>query len=125
MALWFVRSKRKKQTNRHVGKIGYASSKTLGLPKGHYVYIRSCNNGKCSVNTLTSLERHNRKIKQDKIRHIKQGNIYAIPSSDTNLRLFSGIDKRVIKNVDINDIVDKDKHYIRSRHKHYINRFMK
>ena len=48
---------KKKKVNRHVGKIGWCYASVLGLPMGHYVYIRKVKNGKCDVNTFTSLEK--------------------------------------------------------------------
>lgn len=121
----FNNHKRKKKINKNVGKIGYCDGSTLGLPIGHYVYIRSIKNGKADVNTFTSLETYSHKYKKDKLNYVKNGNIYPIPITDTNLKLFSGVDNRIIKNVDVSLIKNKNSYYIKSRHKHYINRYVK
>lgn len=117
--------KRKKKINKHIGKIGWCNARTLGLPKGHFVYIRKVKNGKADVNTFTSLERNNGTIKVDKINHVKNGDIYAVSKQDCNLPLFSGVDKRVIKNVPLKDIKNKNIYHIKGRHKKIINYYIK
>ncbi len=117
--------KTKHKVNRNVGKIGWCSAETLGLDVWHYVYIRKVKNGKCEVNTLSSIEDSRGRIEIPKVRYIEKGILYPIPSKDTNAPRFSGIDKRVIKNIDIRDIKQKGSIKIKGRHKHYINKYMK
>lgn len=115
---------RRKQ-NKYVGKIGWCDSNVLGLRSGHYVYIRKVKDGKCEVNTFSSIEDRNGRIEFPKVRYIQNGNLYPIPKNDTTLPRFSGIDKRVIKNISIQDIKHKGNNKIKGRHKHYIHKYMK
>jgi len=111
--------------SKHVGKIGWCDSNVLGLSSGHYVYIRSVKNGKCDVNTFTSLEKNNGHFKNDKINYVRDGKIYAIPKTDLTLPKFSGVDCRVIKNINVSDIKYKGCQRLKNRHKHYILKYMK
>lgn len=67
--------KKSKKQNRHVEKIGCCDASTLGLSRGHYVFIPNVKNGRCDVNTLTSFERNNSSYKLDKIDQMRTGNI--------------------------------------------------
>lgn len=118
-------ARRKTKTSKHIGKIGWCDSNVLGLSRGHYVYIRKVKNGKCDVNTFSSIEDRNGRIKIPKVNYIKEGKLYPIPKKDTTLPRFSGIDKRVIRNISIHDIKHKGSKTIKGRHKHYINKYMK
>ena len=111
--------------SKHIGKIGWCDSDVLGLSRGHYVYIRKVRNGKCEVNTFTSIEDDDEFLDFRKVKKIKTGEIYPIPKSDLTLRKFSGIDHRVIKNISIHDIKNKGRFRIKNRHKHYIYKYMK
>ena len=115
----------KRKRNRHIGKIGWCDKDTLGLSKGHYVFIRRVNKNLCDVNTLTSLETHSGRLKLDKINQIKKGNVYPIPFKDINLTLFSGVDSRVIKNVPLSNIKELDNYKLKRRHHHYIQKYVK
>lgn len=108
-------------------KIGYCDNKYLNIdkPKGHYVYIRKINNnGTCDVNTFTSLEK-NGKLRNNKVEHIKRGNIYPIPKNDCNFSLWTGCTNNSIKNVKIDKIQDIGKKKIKRRHLFYIGKYMK
>ena len=124
--MWFCKKRRKgKKQSRHVGKIGWCDGRTLGLPVGHFVFIRKVKNGKCEVNTFTSLERNNGSFKLDKIDHVKKGNIYPLSKRDVNLPKFSGVDSRVIKNISIHDIKYKGRYRVKKRHHDYIKMHVK
>lgn len=110
---------------KYKGKIGWADGNILNTRSGHYVFIRSCKNSKCKVNTFTSIENYYAQISSTKIKKVKEGKIYAIPKTDLNLKRFSGIDKRVISNVDIKDIKIKKKVKLKRRHNFYIYKYMK
>lgn len=114
-----------KKQSKHVGKIGWCDASTLGLSRGHYVYIRSVKNGKAEVNTFTSLERNNHSFKTKKLSGVRNGNIYPISKRDCNLPLFSGLDNRVIKNISICDIKNKNVYHIKRRHHKYIYTYVK
>jgi signal peptidase I len=111
--------------SRHTGKIGWCNSNALKLRKGHFVLIRRVKGLRCDVNTFSAIEDHSKNIEIPKVKLIKRGALYPIPTSDINLPRFSGLDKRVIKNVKLSDIKQKDKYRIKNRHIHYINRYMK
>ena len=49
----------KKRINPLIGKIGWCDASSLGLSKGHYVFIRRVYGNKCSVNTFTSIKNPN------------------------------------------------------------------
>jgi predicted ThiF/HesA family dinucleotide-utilizing enzyme len=107
-------------------KIGYVDNKYLGInkPKGHYVYIRKVNkNGTCDVNTFTSLE-DNGKFKEERVNHIKKGNIYPIPKNDANFIKWTGVRNNPIKNVKIRNIKSIGSKTIKTRHLFYIGKFM-
>ena len=111
--------------SKHIGKIGWCDKDVLGLPKGHYVFIRRVKNDKCDVNTFTSLERNNGRFKLDKINYIRNGSIYPIPKNDVTLSKFSGVDKRIIKDIPISKIQDKGCYTLKRRHHHYIQKYVK
>ena len=121
----FYMSNKKRKRSKHIGKIGWCDKQTLGLSKGHYVFIRRVNNGKCDVNTFTSLVRDNGNLKIDKINHVKFGNIYPIPLKDISLTKFSGVDRRVIRNIPLNKIEDIDRYKLNRRHHNYIQKYVK
>lgn len=122
---FFKKHRKGKKKNKHIGKIGWCDGSVLGLSKGHYVYIRNVKNGKCEVNTFTSLERNNGNFKIDKINQVRKGNIFAVSKRDLNLPKFSGLDSRVIKNISIHDIKDKGRYRIKARYRDYIKQFVK
>lgn len=109
-------------------KIGYIENKKIpklkNIPGGHYVYIRDVYSTKCTENTITSLEYHNGKFKNERIKNIKKGNIYPIPKKDSNFQLWSGVSFNPIKNVKIKDIKDIGKKKIKKRHRFFINKFL-
>lgn len=118
-------NKRHKDT----GKIGWCDGKTLGLSRGHFVYIRKIrkvgNTYKCDVNTFTSLQNINGVYKVNKMSDIKDGNLYPIPIKDLSLPRFSAIHSNVIKNIDLKNINYVGVNKLKSRHKYYINKYMK
>lgn len=116
---------KKTRISRHIGKIGWCSKETLGLLKGHYVFIRRVKNGKCDVNTFTSLETNNGLYKLDKIDYVKNGNIYPIPKKDITLSKYSGVDSRVIKNIPLVQIQNIGLNKLKRRHHHYIQKYVK
>lgn len=118
-------ARKKNKQSKHIGKIGWCNGNTLGLARGHYVYIRKVKNGKCDVNTFSSIEDKNGRIEIPKVNYIKDGQLYPIPKKDVTLPRFSGIDKRVIRNISIHDIKYKGSKTIKNRHKHYIDKYMK
>lgn len=116
---------KKKRTNKNVGKVGWCDAKTLGLDKGHYVFIRRVQGNKCDVNTFSSIENANGTIEYGKVRKIKTGDLYPIPIKDDTLPRFSGIDNRVIKRIPLTKIKEIGKHRLKRRHHHYIQKYMK
>lgn len=92
---------KKKPKNSCIGKVGWCAGEVLGLPIGHYVFIRRVRGNLCDVNTFSSIENKNGKFEIAKVRMIKEGIIYPIPKSDDTLKRFSGIDRRVINNIPI------------------------
>lgn len=108
-----------------IGKIGWCSGATLGLPIGHYVFIRRVHGNLCDVNTISSIETINQRFEIGKIHMVKNGIIYPIPTKDTTLSRFSGIDRRVIRNIPISDIQCIGHQNIKGRHHHYIQKYMK
>lgn len=115
----------KKKRNKNVGKVGWCDGETLGLAVGHYVFIRRVNGKTCDVNTFSSIEDKNGKIKIKKVRKIQNGELYAIPKKDDTLPRFSGIDKRVIKGIPLSKVKDIGKHRLKRRHHHYVQKYMK
>ncbi len=115
----------KKKRNKNVGKVGWCDGETLGLEVGHYVFIRRVKGKKCDVNTFSSIEDKNGKIKIKKVRKIQNGELYAIPKKDDTLPRFGGIDSRVIKNVPLSKVKDIGKHRLKRRHHHYVQKYMK
>lgn len=116
---------KKKRTNKNVGKVGWCDAKTLGLDIGHYVFIRRVKGNKCDVNTFSSIEDKNGKIKIGKVRKIQNGELYPIPKKDDTLPRFGGIDNRVIKGIPLTKIKGIGKHRLKRRHHHYIQKYMK
>lgn len=112
-------------------KIGYVDNRYLGIdkPSGHYVYIRKVNNdGTCDVNVFTSLEHKDKETNKfvftdNKLKHLKYGNTYSIPKTDTNLPKWSGI-KKEVKTIKTEHIKDVGKYYIKKRHWFIIGKFM-
>lgn len=119
------RKKRRRKRHKDTFKVGWASGKTLGLAKGHYVFIRKVRGNKCDVNTFTSITSKDNNIVIPKVKMIQKGIVYPIPKNDTKLKRFSGIHKRVIKNVPLNSIRRKNKSMLKGRHYHYILKYMK
>ena len=112
------------------GKIAYCDNKNLKglehLPGGHYVYIRDVDkNGKCNVNVVTSLESAHNQYNNNKLKHVRKGNVYPIPVYDSNFSKWSGITKTPITNVDINSLKSIGVKDIKRRHKFYIGKFCK
>ena len=108
-----------------VGKVGWCDGKTLGLSKGHYVFIRRVYGKKCSVNTFSSIKKKNGKFDYPKLNYIENGTIYPIPTQDLTLPRFSGVQKNVIKNVPISSVQDIGKHSLKRRHHNYIQKYVK
>ena len=115
----------KRKVNSLIGKIGWCSGETLGLSKGHYVFIRRVYGDKCSVNTFTSIKQKNGKYKPSKMNMIESGSLYPIPKRDITLRRFSGIHKKTIKNVPLSDVEGIGNQRLKRRHHHYIQKYMK
>ncbi len=112
--------------SRLIGKIGWCSGPTLGLDTGHFVFIRRVkNNGKCDVNTLTSIKSRRGGYEIGKIRMIENGALYPIPKKDDSLPRFGGIDKRIIHDIPLSKIEQIGRHSIKRRHHHYIQKYMK
>ena len=116
------------------GKIGYCDNHNLRLkdkqgryiPGGHYVYIREDNkNGTCNVNVVTSLEELSGRYSLNKLKQVRNGNIYVIPKNDANFSRWSGISHNAINNIATTTIQDIGKKKIRHRHKFFVNKFMK
>lgn len=116
-----------------VGKVGYCDNKVLnirnktgGFSGGHYVYIRTCRNGKCDVNIITSLE-DKRGIYQDiKIDKVKRGYLYPIPKSDGNFSQWSAVNlDGNIKGVKLSDIQNIGKKGFKKRHRFFVGKFTK
>ena len=111
---------------KNVGKVGWCDAKTLGLSRGHFVYIRSIKHDKCDINTFSSIEDKSGKIELPKVDYIKKGLLYAVPTADLTLPRFSGVDKRVIKNIPLGKIKHIGGRYsIKKRHKWYIKKYLK
>ena len=112
------------------GQIAYCENKDLKglehLKGGHYVYIRNVDdNGKCSVNVITSLETSPFNYNQEKLKHVRKGNTYAIPFYDSNFSKWSGVTKTPIDNVDLNALKNVGIKKIKRKHKFYIGKFCK
>ena len=118
-------SKNGKRVNPLVGKVGWCDGSTLGLSKGHYVFVRRVYGDKCSVNTFTSIEKQNGKYDISKIKKIEEGVVYPIPRKDLSFSRFSGIHKHVVKNVPVKNIKIRHGHKLKRRHHHYIQKYMK
>ena len=118
-------SSNRKKVNSLVGKIGWCDGPTLGLSKGHYVFVRRVYGKNCSVNTFTSIARTNGTYDIRKIKMVEDGCIYPIPGKDTSLRRFGGVHKNVIKNVPISSIQNVGSNSVKRRHHHYIQKYMK
>lgn len=116
---------KKRKTNKLVGKIGWCSANTLGLDKGHYVFIRSVYGNKCSVNTFTSIKQKDGLYDLGKIKKIERGSLYPIPKKDSTLHRFSGIHKNVITNVPLDEVENIGRFFLKRRHHHYIQRHMR
>ena len=122
----------KRRKRKLKNKIGFVNNKHLRIyykKGGHYVFIRKVNkNGTCDVNVLTSLEHRNKQTKKleftdNKIRHLKLGNSYAIPKTDTNLPKWSGV-KKEVKVVDTKHIKNVNRYYIKKRHWFFIGKYL-
>lgn len=112
--------------HKYEGKIGWCDEKILGLPRGHYVFIREVKeNGKCDVNTLTSISDKNGRYEFGKVRMIEKGTIYPIPKKDDSLKRFGGVDKRVIKDIPLSKIKYIGKNYVDKKHHYYIKKYLK
>ena len=74
--------RRKRKTHPLIGKIGWCDGRTLGLSKGHYVFVRRVYGKKCSVNTFTSLKTKGGKYKTNKFRDVESGIYYGNLSWD-------------------------------------------
>lgn len=108
-----------------VGKLGWCDAQTLGLPEGHYVFIRSVNGDKCDVNTLTSIRDKKTKLfAVRKMEKVEDGIIYPIPLKDCSLPLFGGVHKNAIKNIPISKIQDINKNTLHKKHHYYIKRYL-
>ncbi len=112
-------------TSNLVGKIGWCSAETLGLDRGHFVFIRKAKNGKCDVNTLTSLETSPYRFQLGKINLVRDGLIYPIPKADDNFTKFGGVDKRVIKNIPLSQVELNPNKHIDQKHHSVIKKLMK
>ena len=112
--------------HKYEGKIGWCDKKILGLSRSHYVFIRKVKeNGKCDVNTLTSLETKNGHFEAGKFPMLRDGTIYPIPKKDDSLKRFGGVDKRVIKNIPLSKIDGIGRNYIAKKHHYYIKKYLK
>ena len=115
--------------NKYLGKIGYCTNKTLGIGNcsdddGHYVYIRKYANGKCYVNTITSLTRADGKFDFDRLNKVRNGYLYPIPQNHANFKRWSAINlSRNIMPVDASKVVDIGKKRIKDRHKFFVGKF--
>ena len=116
---------KKKKVNKLIGKVGWCSGKTLGLEKGHYVFIRRVYGNKCSVNTFTSIKRPDGRYKWSKVKLIEEGRLYPIPIQDSTLSRFSGIHKNAITNVPLSKIQGIGNNRLKRRHHHYIQKHMR
>ena len=114
----------KKKVNPLVGKVGWCDGATLGLSKGHYVFIRRVYGDKCSVNTFTSIKNVGGMYSIPKIKQVEDGKVYPIPNKDTTLPRFGGVHKNVITNVPVCKIQDIGKNSLKRRHHHYIQKYM-
>ena len=118
---------------RIVGKVGYCDNAILRIKNkdgkyegGHYVYIREYKDGKCNVNTITSLEKDDGSFNFKKIRNVKQGYLYPIPKNDANFARWSAINlEGNLKNVPIDKIEDIGKKHFKRRHKMFVGKFTK
>lgn len=127
------------------GKIGLVKDRDLGIANSngcHYVYVkRTKTKDKYDVHTITSIENNEcdekhtlpividrqnnvKYIDPNKIRAIRNGNLYAIPYYQTNLSKWSGITKKPIKNIDKSKIMRTDKKIWR-RHKFIVGKTYK
>ncbi len=116
---------RKKKNNPLVGKIGWCDASTLGLSRGHFVFIRRVYGNKCSINTFTSLKTNNGLFKYNKMPDIESGKIYPIPTKDVSLPRFSGIHKNSITNVPISEVKNIDRYRLKRRHHRFIQKYVK
>ena len=124
------------------GKIGLMKDNDLGIANSngcHYVYVKRTNiKDKYNVYTITSIEndkcdkkhtipleidkhKNIRYLDPNKIRALRNGNLYAIPYYQTNLPKWSGITKNPIKNIDKNKI-KRTKKKIWKRHKFIVGK---
>jgi len=115
--------------NKYLGKIGYCTNQTLGIGNrsnsdGHYVYIRKYANGKCYVNTITSLIRPDGKFDFKRINKVRKGYLYPIPQNHANFKRWSAITlSRNIKPIDVSKIKNIGKKKIKDRHKFFVGKF--
>ena len=127
-------------SNYYYGRIGVCNNRDLGInyPGTHYVYIkRNINRSKYDVHTITSIEnnvldnKHTipvrindrgdiRFIDPNKIKAMRNGNLYVIPYYDSNFPKWSGITHQPIS-VPKNKVRLTNK-YIRRRHKFYVGK---
>ena len=115
----------KRKVHPLIGKVGWCDAATLGLSKGHYVFIRRVYKDKCSVNTFTSLSNQSGGYKLAKIKKIENGEVYPVPKKDLSLSRFSGVHSSVIKNVPIAKIQGIGRNTLKRRHHHYIQKYVK
>ena len=114
----------KRKSNRYIGKVAWCDGNVLNLSNGHYVFVRSVQGNKCSVNTFTSLKNNSGSFKVPKFDKVVKGEIYPIPLKDLTLPRFSGIHKGA-KKVSLLDLKGVGKHRLKQRHHHYIRKYMK
>lgn len=122
-----------REKKRVVGKVGFCSNRVLGIKDrngndegGHYVYIRSCKNGKCDVNVITSLETSTGTFNFNKLHKVRQGYLYPIPKGDGNFKQWSAINlDGNIKGISLHSIQSVGQRYFRSRHRFFVGKFTK
>ena len=115
---------------KYKNQIGWVNNKDIprlrNVPGGHYVYVRDYDKstGKCSFNTITSLEDYSFNIKNNRVYEMKRGNIYPIPKKDCNFPLWSGISTNPITNIDVSKINFNINKKIKKRHRFFINKYL-